>query len=137
MVGGELGRMVSKRKKNTRKVQESTEKVVEAPKAVEESPKVEWIDESIDKDTTIFVGGFTGGEEDIEDQPNKTPNTVKTEVLFIGSNAESVAFIDETPKLKALLDSAPAVPLITNIHEAVAFVDKYRVWKNRVKAETG
>ena len=105
--------MVSKRKKTAKKVQEPTEKV-EAPLKVDEEPVVAFVNE----ESTLETVDEIVDEEKAEPEPK-------------------VKFIDETPKLIALLADAPPVPLLTNMHQTIAFVDDYRRWKLRVKAETG
>lgn len=78
--------------------------------------------------------------EKVEEPTEAPKEELETEVIEKVAETPTepeVTFIDETPKLLNLLDDAPPVPLITNIHEAVKFVDKYRVWKEHVKAELG
>lgn len=68
----------------------------------------------------------------------KSPNFKSITVTATDKPEEpKVAFIDETTKLTNLLTEAPKVPLLLNMEQTVAFVDKYRVWKNRVKATIG
>lgn len=123
MVGGELGRMVSK-KKVTKKDAGTAEKIV-MPIALEDS-------EIQDGDVTLPLLD----EESTDEVPEKA-STAKTETTEQPVEEPKVAFVDETTKLLNLLGEAPPVPLILSIEDAVKFVDRYRVWKLKVKAETG
>jgi hypothetical protein len=127
LVGGELGRMVSKKKTakkdagTTEKVEAQVDEASGLSLAVE--PEVEAKTVNVDEESTLEV-------------PEKA-STTKTETAEQPIEEPKAAFVDETTKLLNLLGDSPPVPLILTIEDAVKFVDRYRVWKLKVKAETG
>ena len=112
-----MERMVSKRKKSAKQVQGTTEKVTEAT----ETPKIDENDEESTK-TPKWAP---------DDEQIKSFEDIAKE-----SKTPKASFIDETPKLLQLLNDAPKVPLLTNMRDTTQFIDDYRRWKERVKAET-
>jgi hypothetical protein len=125
LVGGELGRMVSK-KKTTKKDAEPAEEV-----KADEEPKLAVVDEESTAEVVLKAI-----PEDAEEIPVPTSGVI-VEKTKDPIEEPKVAFVDETTKLLNLLGEAPPIPLILSIEDAVKFVDRYRVWKLKVKAETG